>query len=141
MRLGPLVVLAWMAVMLLSFAAIGLHAARHGARGLATSLLCPLGGTLMYGFISAFIGLAEGVWGFRSPGLWIAIAFGVAGAALEVLGWRAVLRSRIRAGHCPRCGYDLAGLSVCPECGRSMPPGRQVRAQRPDQSGRSARNT
>ncbi len=124
MRLGPLIVLAWVAVMLLSSAAVGLHAARHGARGLATALLCPLGAALMFGLISAFIGLAEGVWGFRSPGLWIALAFGVAGAALEVLGWRAVLRSRIRAGQCRTCGYDLAGLSVCPECGRSMPLGR-----------------
>jgi transposase InsO family protein len=39
--------------------------------------------------------------------------------------WRldAVARRRARAGRCPKCGYDRAGLAasaVCPECG-SLP--------------------
>lgn len=53
------------------------------------------------------------------------------GQALAVIGWLTsgiilltaidpVPRpSRFSAGHCPACGYDLAGcvLQVCPECG------------------------
>lgn len=34
-------------------------------------------------------------------------------------------RRRRRAGRCPRCGYDRAGLAagaVCPECGHATPP-------------------
>jgi len=41
-------------------------------------------------------------------------------AALAVLRWHP-LRTwrRRRRGHCPACGYDLAGLPACPECGRA----------------------
>jgi len=43
-------------------------------------------------------------------------------AILPVLHLRAAIRSRRlnRAGHCPRCGYDLrATPQRCPECGRA----------------------
>ncbi len=31
-------------------------------------------------------------------------------------------RSLLRRGRCPYCGYDLAGLVTCPECGQGQPP-------------------
>lgn len=34
---------------------------------------------------------------------------------LAILRWRAANRERV--GRCRVCGYDLAGLGVCPECG------------------------
>lgn len=114
-----LVLLAWLAAFIVSCAAVVLHAVRHRTRGLAMSLRCPLGAALMFGFVSVAVGLAEGAWGFRSSGLWIAMSAGTAGLALEVLGWRAVLRQRIRFGQCRSCGYELGGLSTCPECGVS----------------------
>ncbi len=37
-------------------------------------------------------------------------------------GWKDVHRvMRLRRGSCVRCGYDMRGLSVCPECGLSAP--------------------
>ena len=38
-------------------------------------------------------------------------------AAPAILMWRT---GRAKAGHCPRCRYDLRGIkgSVCPECGK-----------------------
>lgn len=50
--------------------------------------------------------------------LWTLIALFATPPALVL--WRARLRRlRIKAGRCPRCGYDLAGnvTGVCPECG------------------------
>lgn len=45
-----------------------------------------------------------------------------------ILFWRQVHRGRIWEervirGHCPACGYDLAGnvSGVCPECGTTIP--------------------
>ncbi len=37
-----------------------------------------------------------------------------------VVAW--VRRQRFGPGHCPKCGYDLAGLKdgVCPECGSGV---------------------
>ncbi len=32
------------------------------------------------------------------------------------------IRKRTHLGRCPRCAYDLDGLSVCPECGVSITP-------------------
>ena len=81
------------------------------------SFLCPLGALLMYGFVSAGAGLGEGVWTADSPGLWVAVAVGGVGLALSIAGWRAVLRPPRLPGQCRKCGYQRAGLAVCPECG------------------------
>ena len=37
-------------------------------------------------------------------------------------------RRRVRAGHCPACGYDMRGLAACPECGRAADAGRPAAA-------------
>ena len=54
--------------------------------------------------------------GFGVPDWFLALLF----AILPALRLRAAIRSRRRrrAGHCPRCGYDLrATPERCPECG------------------------
>ncbi len=46
-----------------------------------------------------------------------AAVYGVAVWSL-IWGWRLVrAKWRVRGGRCPACGYDLAGLDGCPECG------------------------
>ena len=35
--------------------------------------------------------------------------------------YRRILLSR-HAGRCWRCGYDIRGVAVCPECGEAMAP-------------------
>jgi hypothetical protein len=113
-----ILVLVWLAAFVLSCAAVWLHVIRHRTKGLAMAFLCPVGGAMMYGFLMAAVGLAEGFWRTGSSGLWTILVIAILGLILEVFGWRAVLRPRTHVGHCRGCGYDLAGLSTCPECGR-----------------------
>lgn len=50
----------------------------------------------------------------------------VAAATVLSLSARRARRQAARVGHCPRCGYDTAGLSPgvpCPECGTPAGPG------------------
>lgn len=55
--------------------------------------------------------------------IWL-VAFGLP------MGWVVARRARRRRrGACVWCGYDLAGLAMCPECGREVP-SPQERAQR-----------
>ncbi len=59
------------------------------------------------------------VWGAVLP-LWVPAA---ASGALLVGFWRARVRQRRRAmvGRCPRCAYDLTGITgPCPECGKAL---------------------
>jgi hypothetical protein len=51
-------------------------------------------------------------WCLAALPLWIPLAVST---ACTILFMRAA-RRRAR-GHCPACGYDLAGLPACPECG------------------------
>lgn len=47
-------------------------------------------------------------------------AFVIPGAAIGVLLAVLSRKTEPRAGYCPACGYDLAGLNhrtTCPECG------------------------
>ena len=69
----------------------------------------------------AFAGVRSS--GLRVPLWMIAAPFALAAAPL----WRC--SRRVREGHC-RCGYDLAGVAVCPECGRVVGEARSARAQR-----------
>lgn len=63
-------------------------------------------------------------WFVRLPLWWFVAAFGLTGGTLEFLA-----RRRRPPGHCPRCGYDLTGLTPsggvlrCPECGVRDPEG------------------
>jgi hypothetical protein len=47
--------------------------------------------------------------------LYAGVVFGLASLATGVRRWR-----RRRGGRCLRCGYELKGVGVCPECGRPV---------------------
>ncbi len=113
-----LIMLAWAAAQVLSPAAVILHLVRHGTRRLWLAFLCPLGAFLAFGLDSAAIAQAESSWSLAPRGLHFAAAVGVLGIALQVIGWRAVLRRRPGPGACRACGYDLHGMDRCPECGK-----------------------
>jgi hypothetical protein len=61
-------------------------------------------------------------WGLSVPFLFPLLLFVFPTALL----WRRdhILTKRARAGRCPKCGYDLAGLNsgAFPECGKAAPP-------------------
>jgi hypothetical protein len=46
-----------------------------------------------------------------------ALVYGCVTASLHAAGVGWVRHRRRRAGRCARCGYDVAGLERCPECG------------------------
>ncbi len=55
------------------------------------------------------------------PGLALNTLFYAAWWSLPLVVAPALLRwRRDRRGGCTKCGYDLAGLSVCPECGLQL---------------------
>lgn len=113
----PVLILAWMVLVLISCGAVVVHYLRHRTRRLAWSLLCPIGAVLCFGFLSVLIGLVEQ--GLRPTTFWLALCIGLVGVLLAVIGWREVLRTPRRPGECIACGYPIQGLKVCPECGRS----------------------
>lgn len=111
--------LGWCASLLVALAAIACRAIRFRGRGMAMVLLTLPGCVLMFAGVAASIGLAEGVWTGRSLAFWVFVGIGLSGLGLMTIGVRSALERPIPAGHCRGCGYDLAGLAVCPECGRS----------------------
>ncbi len=120
MRIGAVVYVLWFLTLAACCGAVVVHMVRHRARRIGAALLCPLGAVLMFGLVSAGIGLAEGAWNWANPGLWIALLIGAGGVVLTVIGARVVLERPIGAGACRGCGYDRKGLArgaACPECG------------------------
>jgi hypothetical protein len=121
------VVLVWMLVCVGTVAALVIQVVRHRIAKIGWALLCPLGAMLAFGLVSASIGAAEGVWSATGTGaakFWLAMGIGLVGLLLQTIGWRVVLRTRLAAHQCQRCGYELGTLSQCPECGF---PGRHPR--------------
>ena len=124
MSIGPLVIVLWLLVVLASCVAVVFHISRHGRRWIGVALLAPLGAVLTFGFVSALVGILESSWTPLHAGFVVAIVCGIVGALLCVIGWRAVLRPRTRAGDCPNCGYPVGVATKCPECGTAVPPTR-----------------
>jgi len=122
MTLPVAVILACVLAGLFALAGIGVQAVRHGSRLVWQWLLLPLGALLIFAFIPASIGFAEGVWSAGAPRLWTTVGLGSTGVLCQILGWRAVLWPRLRKTQCPGCEYPTDGLSRCPECGRPVSP-------------------
>jgi hypothetical protein len=122
MTLSVAVILGCILAGLIAVVGIGVQAMRHGPRLVWRWLLLPLGAFLSFAFIPASVAFAEGVWGADNPRLWVAVSLGSVGVLFQILGWRAVLRPRLRPAQCPGCEYHMDGLSRCPECGRPTKP-------------------
>lgn len=111
------VILACIVSAMAALIGVGVQALRHGPRLVWGWLALPLGALLTFAFIPASIGLAEKTWGAASIALWLTLATGTAGIVLQVIGWRAVLRTPLRPTQCPVCEYERGALVRCPECG------------------------
>ncbi len=104
-----------------SFVALLIAIRRHGVKGARRALLGPLGAIASAALVVAWIGYMEGA--YRNPPLKALVALvtlltaGAAGLYVQVLAWRAALRTPIGPGCCQKCGYDLKDLPRCPECG------------------------
>jgi len=96
MKFGPIIILVW--ILLLSSALLTgiVMVIVRGATSLKWSVLTILGAVLCYGFISAGIGVSEGVWAFTSTGFLVAVTIGIVGVALTIFGIRGLIRTRAR---------------------------------------------
>lgn len=122
MTLSVGVILTCIFAGLAAMVGIGVQALRHGHRPQWRWLMLPSGVIMSFALIPAVVGFAEGVWRLTD---WRVVTFasvGFGGLLFQALGWRAVLRPRLRLGQCPTCGYDAGSFSPCPECGRSREP-------------------
>ena len=96
MKIGPIILLVW--ILLLSSAVLAaiVMAIVRGATSLRWGVLTILGTVLYYGFISAGLGVSEGVLTFTSTVFLIAVTIGIAGVALSIIGIRGFFRTRAR---------------------------------------------
>ena len=94
MMIGPTIVLVWFLLVIASIITGIVMAVARGAASLKWSVQIVLGALLYYGFISAALGVSEGVWTVTSPGLLVALAIGIAGMALTVTGIRGLVRTK-----------------------------------------------
>ncbi len=117
MKLGPLVILLWFLLMVVSCVAVAVHARRHGLRATGRAWLAPLGAGLSGALVYAFIGAAELNWSPLQARMVAGLVFGCTGLGLCVIGWRAAMRPRANEGDCRACGYAARGAERCPECG------------------------
>ncbi len=104
------------------FVGLGLQLKRHGIRPPWSWLLLPIGALMTFAFIPVSIGFTEGVWAFGDLRLWAAAGIGSAGVLGQIVGWRVVLRPRLRPSQCSACEYEMGGAARCPECGRPREP-------------------
>ena len=92
MHLGSIILLVW--IILFAFAVVAgiVMAIVRGATSLKWSFLTILGTVLLYGFMTAAVGIGEGEWTFSSPGFLVTMTIGFAGVALMFIGNRRLLR-------------------------------------------------
>ena len=102
---------------LIGIAACLVGIVRLGPRFAIGAVSSIAGALMVWGGYVALIGILERTWTLRSAGFWLASLVGCAGLWLLVMGVRRAAARRFGPGRCARCGYELAGLSPCPECG------------------------
>ena len=98
MGIGPIILLVWILLVSSSIITAIVMAMVRGVTSLKWSALTMLGTALCYGFISAGLGVSEGVWTVTSPGLLVALAIGIAGVALTTIGMLGLVRTRATSG-------------------------------------------
>lgn len=98
MGIGPIILVVWFLLVIASIITAIVMAVARGATSLKWSVQVMLGTLLYYGFISAALGVSEGVWTATSPGLLVALAIGSAGMALTVTGIRGLVRPKTTVG-------------------------------------------
>ncbi|HIL68589.1 MAG TPA: hypothetical protein EYG38_01910 [Verrucomicrobia bacterium] len=77
--MGPLVILIWFSLVGSATIAGLVMAIKRGIPSLKWSSLLFSGSLLCYGFISAGMGISEGVWTFSSPGFFLMTGTGLLG--------------------------------------------------------------
>lgn len=94
MKIGPIIVLIWMLAIALTVITSIVMAVRRGGSSLKSTMAMFVGALMLYGFISAGIGISEGVWAVTSAGFIIACTIGAIGIVLMVLGVRGIANGR-----------------------------------------------
>ena len=86
MNIGPVILLVWFTVVGAAVLAGMIAVWKRGLTALGAGVLTILGAVFLYGFISAGLGISEGVWTFTSGGFLLMAGIGVAGLVLMGLG-------------------------------------------------------
>ena len=94
MKIGPIILLVWGLLASCSVITAIVLAFVKGATSLKWSVQFVLGTLLYYGFISAGLGVSEGVWTMTSPGFLVAVALGIGGVVLAINGVLGLVRTR-----------------------------------------------
>ncbi|MCA9248434.1 MAG: hypothetical protein KDA42_15010 [Planctomycetales bacterium] len=79
--MGIVVMFGWLLLALVGLAAFLSLALRGGVAGAVRGLPAVVGALLSYGFVSAAMGVMEGVWTPEWGGFWVALAVGACGLA------------------------------------------------------------
>lgn len=114
---GPILILLCGTCSLVGVSAPIVSLLRHGTRGFLVAFLGLPGAVMVFALAMLYIGVAEGTWAIVSVKAGLAGAVGSVGLVLIVVAMRSAYRAKLGPGRCPKCAYDLKGLSQCPECG------------------------
>jgi len=94
MKIGPIMALVWILLASSSIITTIVMAIVKGVSSLKWSVQIVLGTLLYYGFVSAGVGVSEGVWTMTSPGFLVALTIGIGGVVLTIIGVRGLVHTR-----------------------------------------------
>jgi len=92
MKIGVIFLLLWFLLVALALVAAVAAALLRGVGTLKWSVLLIIGAILLYGFVSAGIGMAEGVWTFTTPGFLVAAGVGTTGMVSMIVAVAGLVR-------------------------------------------------